>query len=89
MEELILKEDERICLEKLVKNYGGILAGARVHKVYRIILDLVEKPLIEVVLEKTEGNQSRAAKILGLNRNTLYTKIRKLNIEVEQFKYYY
>jgi len=45
-----------------------------------------EKILIEKALECSFGNQIAAAKILGLNRNTLRTKIRKLNIEVSKFK---
>ena len=89
MEKLVLKEDERGFLQELIKRYGGVLAGARAREVYRIILDMVEKPLIEVVLEKTDGNQSKAAKILGMNRNTLHAKVRKLEIKVERFKYYY
>ena len=53
---------------------------------YRSILQIVEKPLIENILERTEGNQLRAARILGLNRNTLRTKIKKLGISVEKWK---
>jgi len=53
---------------------------------YRCVLEKIEKPLIENILEKTEGNQLKAAKILGLNRNTLRTKIRKLGINVERWK---
>lgn len=51
-------------------------------KLYRRVIDSVEKKLIESVLQKTEGNQIQAADILGINRNTLRTKIRKLGIEV-------
>lgn len=51
-------------------------------KLYRKVIDSVEKKLIESVLEKTEGNQIQAADILGINRNTLRAKIRKLRIEV-------
>ena len=35
----------------------------------------VEKPLLEVVLKRTGGNQLRAARILGINRNTLRKKL--------------
>ena len=44
----------------------------------------IEKPLIERALELTNGNQIRAAEILGVNRNTLRKKIRDLNIEVRR-----
>jgi two-component system nitrogen regulation response regulator GlnG len=48
---------------------------------YQIILNYVEKPLIEMVLAKAGGNQVRAAGILGINRNTLRKKIVDLGIE--------
>ena len=42
----------------------------------------MERPLIELSLSATRGNQIRAAKLLGLNRNTLRKKIRDLDIQV-------
>ncbi len=42
----------------------------------------IERPLIELSLAATRGNQIRAAKLLGLNRNTLRKKIRDLDIQV-------
>lgn len=53
---------------------------------YKAILEVIEKPLIEHILERTEGNQLKAAKILGINRNTIRTKIKKLGINPEVFK---
>jgi DNA-binding NtrC family response regulator len=47
----------------------------RVEGLYNIIMARVEVPLIKLVLERTEHNQSKAAKILGINRNTLKKKI--------------
>jgi two-component system, NtrC family, nitrogen regulation response regulator GlnG len=47
----------------------------RVEGLYNIIMARVEVPLIKLVLERTDRNQSRAAKILGINRNTLKKKI--------------
>lgn len=46
------------------------------------VLEMVERPLIEAVLERTSGNQLRAAEILGINRNTLRKKVTDLDIEV-------
>jgi two-component system nitrogen regulation response regulator GlnG len=40
----------------------------------------VERPLLEFILERTSGNQLRAAQILGINRNTLRKKITMLGI---------
>jgi DNA-binding protein Fis len=55
-------------------------------ELYRFLLNVVEKPLIEKVLYKTEGNQFKAAEILGINRNTLHAKIQKLKINIGDFK---
>jgi two-component system nitrogen regulation response regulator GlnG len=49
---------------------------------YDRILREVERPLLELCLAATKGNQIRAAKLLGLNRNTLRKKIRDLDIQV-------
>jgi two-component system nitrogen regulation response regulator GlnG len=52
--------------------------------VYSMVLGQVERPLIRFVLEKTRGNQVRAADILGINRNTLRKKIQELGIELRK-----
>lgn len=52
--------------------------------VYSMVLEQVERPLIRFVLEKTRGNQVRAADILGINRNTLRKKINELGIDVKK-----
>ncbi len=44
---------------------------------YEMVLARVEKPLLEVVLSHAEGNQTRAAQLLGLNRNTLRKKMKQ------------
>jgi DNA-binding protein Fis len=49
-------------------------------ELYKATLEDIEKSLISSVLERTEGNQLKAAKILGINRNTLRAKIKKLGI---------
>jgi two-component system nitrogen regulation response regulator GlnG len=64
--------------ESLYKEKQGVL--------YKYILDKIEKPLIEHVLERTYGNQLKAAKILGINRNTIRTKIKKLGIDPNRWK---
>ena len=52
--------------------------------IHTMVLEQVERPLIRFVLEKTRGNQVRAADILGINRNTLRKKIQDLGIEVKK-----
>ncbi|MFA5350547.1 MAG: helix-turn-helix domain-containing protein [Candidatus Omnitrophota bacterium] len=53
---------------------------------YKSILEAIEKPLLEQTLERCEGNQLKAARILGINRNTMRAKIKKLGIDVSRWK---
>lgn len=55
-------------------------------QIYKQIIGATERLLIEKALQKTHGNQILAARVLGLNRNTLRTKIKKLNIVMEKYK---
>jgi two-component system nitrogen regulation response regulator GlnG len=54
------------------------------NNLYEMVLHQVERPLINIVLQKTRGNQIRTADILGINRNTLRKKIKLLEIEVKR-----
>ncbi|HXU92296.1 MAG TPA: Fis family transcriptional regulator [Gallionella sp.] len=48
---------------------------------YDMVMDCVEKPLLEMVLEHVGGNQTRASDVLGINRNTLRKKMQQHGIE--------
>jgi DNA-binding protein Fis len=56
------------------------LSRARPGKIYRQALELLERPLLTHVLTMTGGNQLRAARLLGLNRNTLRKRCRELRL---------
>ena len=49
--------------------------------VYDMVMNCVEKPLIETVLRHAGGNQTRTSELLGLNRNTLRKKIQQHRIK--------
>lgn len=51
---------------------------------YEMVLHQVERPLINIILQQTRGNQVRTAEILGINRNTLRKKIKILEIDVKR-----
>jgi Fis family transcriptional regulator, factor for inversion stimulation protein len=63
------------CVRKTLEGYFRDLDGETPSGVYGMVIQCVEKPLIEVILNHTGGNQTEAADILGLNRNTLRKKI--------------
>ena len=48
--------------------------------IYHDVISMVERPLIELALSVTGGNKVRAAQLLGMNRNTLRSKINSLEI---------
>lgn len=54
--------------------------------IYNDTIERVEKALIEAALEESHGNRIKAAEMLGIHRNTLHLKIKKLNINVGRFK---
>ena len=68
--------------ELLLEEIDAALDSPESGDLYRGLLERVERPLLEVVLARTEGNQIRAAAILGINRNTLRKKINDLSIEL-------
>jgi two-component system nitrogen regulation response regulator GlnG len=76
---------EDLAFEEMVKGkLAGLLAridGYPVHDLYDKVLARVERPLFDLVLAHTGGNQLKAAEILGLNRNTLRKKLADLGIE--------
>jgi two-component system nitrogen regulation response regulator GlnG len=76
---------EDLAFEEMVKaKLAGLLAridGYPVHDLYEKVLARVERPLFDLVLAHTGGNQLKAAEILGLNRNTLRKKLADLGMQ--------
>lgn len=63
------------CIRDSLEGYFKDLRGVEPSDMYEMILHVVEKPLLETVMNHAEGNQSRAAEWLGINRNTLRRKL--------------
>ncbi|MGI9590312.1 MAG: sigma-54-dependent transcriptional regulator [Myxococcota bacterium] len=74
--------EEGVDLEKLVREQVREALDGGDEAIYRTLLEQVERPLLETVLDRTEGNQIKAAALLGINRNTLRKKIVELGIEL-------
>lgn len=58
-----------------LEKYFHDLDGERPSSIYEMVLRKVEKPMLEVVLQQAGGNQTLAAEMLGINRNTLRKKL--------------
>ena len=63
------------CIRDSVEIYFKDPRGVEPAAMYEMILGVVEKPLLDVVMKHADGNQSRAAEWLGINRNTLRRKL--------------
>jgi DNA-binding protein Fis len=74
---------EETSLERLVfwKLRGLFEKVEDMENVLEVVLTHVERPLFALALQKTKGNQSKAAKVLGCNRNTLHRKLKALSIQ--------
>lgn len=63
------------CVRANLKGYLNDLGGSEPGGMYDMLINVVERPLLEVVMQHTDNNQSKAAQWLGLNRNTLRKKL--------------
>ena len=66
--------------EDALKKYFKNLNGDRPGDLYDLVIGEVERPLFKAVMEYTDGNQSQAAGILGINRGTLRKKLRTYSL---------
>jgi Fis family transcriptional regulator len=69
------KKNIQDCIRDNLEGYFQDLRGAEPHAVYDMVVNAVERPMLEVVMLRAEGNQSKAADWLGINRNTLRRKL--------------
>jgi Fis family transcriptional regulator len=69
------------CVKKSLDEYFKQLDGQPPHAIYDMVLSCIEKPMLEYILNKVGGNQSKAAEMLGLNRNTLRKKMAQYNLQ--------
>jgi Fis family transcriptional regulator len=67
-------------VEKSLDDYFRRLDGEPPHGIYDMVITHVERAMISSVMERAGGNQTQAADMLGLNRNTLRSKLTKYGI---------
>jgi Fis family transcriptional regulator len=89
-ENLFVANLQSVSLEKLVKSKLEVLfqqqkdAQVELNGLYNVILEQVERPLLEIALKSYNGNQVKTAQMLGINRNTLKKKIDNYKIRVKK-----
>jgi len=69
------------CVKRSLERYFKDMDGEKPTSIHDMVLRNVEKPMIELVLSQAKGNQSLAAEMLGINRNTLRKKMQQLRIK--------
>jgi len=67
----------RDCVSRSVRRYFKDLNGHQPQDLYKMVLNEMESPLLEVVMDRTGGNQTLASEILGINRGTLRKKLKQ------------
>ena len=77
-----LRQHVQLTISRYLKDMGKTVP----ENLYQMLLAEIEPPLIEEILKHTSGNQSRAAGMLGITRNTLRTKMQRYSIKVPSNK---
>lgn len=89
-ENLFVANLQSVSLEKLVKSKLEVLfqqqreAQVDLQGLYGVVIEQVERPLLELALRAYNGNQVKTAQMLGINRNTLKKKIDNYKIRVKR-----
>jgi len=74
---LIEENEIAACVRRSLNRYFKDLDGEAPSEIYDMVVSAVERPLLAYILDRAEGNQTRAAEMLGINRNTLRKKLRE------------
>ena len=69
------------CVYAAMEKYFADLDGHKAEGLYELVLGQVEKPLFRIVMQQTQGNLSHASQLLGLNRATLRSRLKKYGLD--------
>ena len=70
-----MSNDIADCVRRTLNRYFRDLDGEQPHAIYDMVMNCAEKPMLEVVMKQANGNQTVAAEMLVINRNTLRKKL--------------
>ncbi|MBI4755052.1 MAG: Fis family transcriptional regulator [Betaproteobacteria bacterium] len=73
-------DDIAACVRRSLERYFRDLDGESPNRIYDMVLCQVEGAMLDVVMHQVRGNQSVAAEMLGINRNTLRRKLAAHNL---------
>ncbi len=68
------------CVRRSLNRYFRDLDGETPHAIYDMVIASVEKPMLEVGMKQSQGNQTVAAEMLGISRSTLRRKLAEHNL---------
>ena len=68
------------CVRRSLNRYFRDLDGESPYAIYDMVIASVEKPMLEVVMKQSQGNQTIAAEMLGISRSTLRRKLAEHNL---------
>lgn len=74
------------CVHAQLDRYFSDLDGESAGCIWQMVISAVERPMLEAVLTRVGGNQSRAAEMLGINRNTLRKKIEQHGVRIDNLQ---
>jgi Fis family transcriptional regulator len=74
------KQPIRRSVQSALELYLGDLNGHEVNDIYHVVMNEVEPAILDVVMNHTQGNQTHAAEMLGINRGTLRKKLKQYGL---------
>jgi len=69
------------CVKQSLERYFNDLNGEKTSGIYDMVMAEVERPLLEIIMRHVKSNQSKAAAVLGINRNTLRKKLKQYKLD--------
>jgi Fis family transcriptional regulator len=75
-----MNNDIADCVRRSINRYFRDLDGQRPSPIYDMVLKNVEQSMLETVMHHADGNQTVAAEMLGINRNTLRRKLNEYRL---------
>ena len=69
------------CVRRSLEQYFNDLEGHSTGNLYQLLLEEVERPMLDTVMNFAEGNQTKASQLLGISRGTLRKKLKQYGLD--------